>query len=296
MYAVNEIVSDKLKVKPLKAGEHREFVLLMAGFVDLSMNGGQPVTPSGYSLASEDQIQDPFDENHPIKSIFHVTSYRTIREPGKPLIYDPIFGNCRFDRTGRITVTHENNGLYAYLKLHNKNRDNKNRLPKYAAVFYEVDEARDELVLRRLFEYKIAAGNLLLQMEEEAITSVVKKVNASKSLGISLDINKDADYLRGKLQPVVDKHPALFIELSGDQRAFFKILIESAVKAEVLKFNDAEDVREWSWVRAVKEKGTKKLVKIDVGNKPIEGLIDFMLSTGKEAKEELLRRRSEYYQ
>lgn len=297
MTDINEILSPELRVRPLKQGEKKEFVLLRAGWVDPNFNGGQPISPAGHVLPGEDTIQDPHDDLHPVKTIQNIKSFRPVRKPGEPTIYDPVIEAIRFPRTGRIVLTHLNNGTYLFLMRHNKNRDNSNRLLTFKPVFYVVDEKRDAEISRALFRQRTLAGSLLLQLDSGDLVSVAKKLNKEKSIGVSINITKEPEYIREKLQPVTQSHPGLFIEFSDNIRAFLEVLIDSAIRKEVILFDADADVRTWFWIRSPKQKGPKKICQLEVGNMPIPGLIDFLLSPqGKSHYTELVNRRQEYYQ
>jgi hypothetical protein len=291
MWSVNDIVSKELQVQPLKTGETREFVLVRSGYIDPNINGGQPVSPAGHSLPGEDIIQDPYDIKHPIKSIFYITGFTPIKEPGKPIFHDPQFGRVRFGRTGRIVVTADNIGLYSFLKLHNKNRDNKNRLLKYKPVFFEVNPKRDLDTSRARFAFKSLAGSLLLQMSDEQMEVVAKKINADKSIGITVNSQQDPDYLRDKLSGISEKHPEAFIEATGDQRSIATVLVNKAKTSDLILFD--RETSTWNW--GDRPKKTQKIAKIAEGNNPDAGLVDFLVQEGTDVLKELSGRRSDFY-
>lgn len=295
---ITEVVSKELlakyKIEPLKEGEVREFVLCNAGVFDPSSN--RVVSPQGWITPGQTTIRDEFDKKNPVKLILNVVSHQPVRGENGVTYMNPIIDYLRFGPTGRKVCTWENQNEYFFLRLHNKNRDNKNRIKSADVRFYEVNEARDTKVLKGNFEYKTLAAMLLMESSIEECFKIAYEVNKKPSYGVTVDLNKGPDYIQTALQPIVENFAADFIRLHGDKRSNMRLLVDAAIEEGLILFNDHEDARDWFWKRTPGTKGAIKICKVDKGNKPVPALIDYLLTPeGGSHLAELKQRESEYY-
>lgn len=291
---INEVVSKELQIEPLKEGQIKEFMLVNAGVFDPSSN--RVVSPQGWGTPGQCMIKDPGDKKNPTKLILNVDGYEPVRGQNGITFMNPIVKYLRFDATGRKVCTHENNNEYFFLKLHNKNRDNKNRIKTAPVRFFEIDEARDSKILKSNFEYKTMAAVLLMESTPDEVFKVARLVNKKPAYGVTIDLNKEPDYMATALQPVVENFPADFIRLHGDKRSNLRLLVDAAIEEGIILFNEHEAERKWLWKRTPGTKGAVTICKVIEGNKPVPALIDF-LQTGEGGAHlaELKQRQSEYY-
>ncbi len=292
---LSEKTLEKYKIKPLQPGETKEFVLSNAGVWDPSSN--RIVSPQGWGTPGQCMVKDEFDKKNSVKLILNITGYTPVKGENGVTFMNPEVAYLRFGPTGRKVCTHENNNEYLFLKLHNKNRDNKNRMTSAEVRYYEVDEARDAKIQKGNFEYKTMAAVLLMDSSLEVCFKIAYAVNKKPAYGVTIDLNKGEDYIRTALQPVVEKFATDFIRMHGDARSNLRLMLDAAIAELIIVFNEHEESRDWSWQRALGAKGPKKICKVDVGNKPVEALIDFLLSVeGGNHLAELKQRVSEYYE
>lgn len=289
MTNINEVVSEPLRIKPLQEGETAVFRLVRAGVYDPATQ--RPATPQGHILPGQCNIRDPYDKNAPEKLILNITGYKPISRPGETTIFDPEFEAVRFDRSSEIVCTSEKNNTYFFLKLHNKNRDNKNRKPSAEVVFYEKNDEKELQLSNHSWKYEITASNLLINMTAEEASAIAKAINEDKTLGIAINPEGKEDRLRAELVTALKQNPRKFIQLSGDPRGTAEIMVDEAIDDGSIMFDDS-DKRQWFWKRAAFEKGAVNICKVEEGNKPVPALVDFLM--GKDGSKHLTELKSKY--
>lgn len=281
MRSINEVVSKKLQVIPLSNGEIKVFTLCRAGAYN--PNTKKPSIPQGHGLPGLAMIKDPYDNIVRDKLIMNITGFLPVSKPGEKTMFSPITERVLFDSTGSIIVTSEQQNLYAFLKLHPKNRDSPCRDSSKEAVFYEVNEVRDAKVAKNQFMHKILAGNVLNSLEYADLLKLSAKINTDATLGVKIDLNKEESVLLQKLAYVIEQNPTRFIELSENERANIYLKVEALTGEGHILFDEKK--RDYFWSE---EFGKAAICKIEKGNKPLDGLCDYLISVdGSKALTEL---------
>jgi hypothetical protein len=295
MNSINDILSDELKVQPLKEGERVEFRLVLFGQFNPSLNG--PAIPALRGLAGRCDINDPFDPKRPTKQILNIKSLLPISSPGRETVYDPQIESVHFESTGGKVCTHNENNLYMYLKRHNKNRDNPWRNRKKEVVFYEVNEQRELKKMNDLFEFKTLAGYELIKASDRDLAIMASKLNAVGRKGLRIDISKPPRDIRKSLQQLSQINPADILLTSTIDEVVARVMVETAIDQRWIIFNDFEGEECWKWLRVPGEKGPKKIVSVTDPLADRNGdLVTFLVSKeGSDHFAELKMRHAQYY-
>lgn len=305
MQTIPDLISKELRqlvgIKPLEEGETAEFRLVRAGVYDPTV--GKPVSPQGHILAPIDMIKDTWDkEMTGEKMIENITGYLPIRERGKATQYQTLTEHVRFGHTGSLLLTSDQNNLYYYLKLHNKNRDNLNRKVKgVPVVFYEVNESKELEIKNNLFDYKIYAGTLLLEITDDQLRKLVRRLNDYNKTRqrIEFDLRGDFKKLSTEIKAYADGNPVDVIMASDDRRSQLRIVVDVAADNRWILFD--ADGGQWVWSLAKAKNKTGKasvICKVEDGNNPNRALVDYMLSNkeqGTIVATELFARYQENY-
>ena len=91
--------------------------------------------------------------------------------------------------------------------------------------------------------------------------------------------------------------PQIFLQASDNNQAKLKMMIEEANRMRLIFFNDHPEQRNWKFKKAVGEKGKELIVQVEVGNDPVQALIDHLDNDqkGREHCVELKQRLEDYY-
>lgn len=265
--SINEIVSKPLRVEPLKQGQVAEFRLVGSGIV--SPQTGKPAVSQGYIRQGRCRILDKYDNVNPEKEIYHVISTKTYREHGKSFT-EPVIGSVIFGK-GPLILDYTQNNTYMYLKLDNKNRDNKNRRPGSETIYYEYHEEKEAMSAAHRFEYKIMAGNLLLDLDTAQVLVIAARINEEPKYGFKIDLNKKIADIKVSLQTFTETNARDFVIYSQNKRGLAQISVDRLLDESLIVFDEAK--KKWFW-----KQDKKLLAGIVKGNDPRKGLVDFLLS------------------
>jgi hypothetical protein len=298
MTSINEILSDELKVTPLREGERVEFRLVLFGQYSPILEG--PNAPAGRGLAARCDILDPFDKKNPVKQIMNIKSLRPIMTMGQQTGYEPLGEMIMFPASGGIICGHNDNNKYMYLKRHNKNRDNpwRNRLKE--AVFFEVNEQKEMKKANDLFEYKATAGYELVKASDSQIAVIASRFNDSIgkfNRNLRLDISKDNGSLRKSLQMLSVSNPAELLLAMDVDELVARVMADTAVDQRWMLFNDHSEKMCWEWLRKPGEAGGRKIVEVkDPADDAFKSLATFLTTKeGSTHFAELKVRHAQYY-
>ena len=272
------------------------FRLIRANSVDPTSN--RIVTPSAHILPGKDMIKDPYDKRQKNKLIRNIVGYNPVAaKPGQDPALDPIEDYFRFDSSGEVIVQPGDLDKWLFAKLHNKNRDNPNRNVLKPAVFYEVNEAKELTAANNSFMFRHLASSIVIDAGEDPdlLHEIGLKVRALYP-AYQVDVNVDAEKLIGSLVAIAESNPAHVILSVKEPNSLARLLAEEAVKRRTIFFDDHEEKLQWNWRRGTFDKGKKIIVKLEAGNTPIKGLVDFLTSKdGSEHFAELKKLGEEYY-
>jgi hypothetical protein len=274
---ISKELIDELGILPEIHADHPiEFRLIRAGKVDPS-SSKRTSTPQGYIYPGRALIFDPYSKRTIL--IRNVNGYKPILDPGKETIMDPIEEYIRFPASGSIYCTPEKYDQYVFMMLDNRHRDNPHAKPG-KAQYYMVDPKREVVKKNNSFSYKHLATGLVIDLEGQQIAEValkLKKVFPKKYPMI--DLNAPDDKLLATISGVADKDPIDIIVALKEPRSYHRVVADDAVDRKLIVFDDKQS--KWKFKKA--EKGKETIAKVESGNKPINALVDHLISEeGKE--------------
>lgn len=276
---------EHLSLKPLVGEEKVEFRLSRAGMVDPTSTRAVS-TPQFQGIAPLCDINDPYDKNGVSnKRIMNVVGYNSIRTPGQATIQDPVPGYVRFMESGSITCTSQDNDLYFFLKLHNKNGSNPNRRTRtldgrgIPVVFFEVDVKKEIKIKTNGFDYRVLAANLVYNADEDALFDIAIKLQRAYPKEYTFDVKSDIEVLKSTLQSVAESNALNFILAVKEPNSLMRVLVDDAVNRNLIFFDDNEEKLAWNWKRTPGEKGKRTIVKLEKGNNPVRALVDYLTTT-----------------
>lgn len=284
MKNINEVMHKDLFVPQLKEGEVKEFRLIRAGMIDVRT--GKPISPEGHTIPGIEMLRYKGEEVR----ILNITGAKPIVRPGQETIYDPEFEPVRFPSTGSIYCGVDDFNRMAFMLRSVYNRDNKFRgRSRYSPIYYEVDHQRDAQVKVDNFEYRRLAMNIVAEATEKEMFDIAFAMG--KEHNVVIDLNAKGAVLKGAIAQIAESHPAEFIMSSTDESAKMRLTVDKAIAETSIMFDPHPEKRIWTWRRAAGEKGPKNIVKIETGNDPVRGLVDFLgEKEGSEHKAEMLTR------
>lgn len=277
MTSINEILSDELKVTPLREGETAEFRLIMFGQYNPQLEG--PLSPALRSLAGRCDINDPFDKTRPTKQIANIDAVVPIVIPGQAQSYKIQVAPVIFPASGGIICNHQMNNLYMYLKRHNKNADNPYRNTRKEKVFFEVNEKKELELQNNLFEYKTIAGFQLVKATDQEIFLIAERFNKlteRHNRALRVDVTLSNDSIRKNLQNISQTNPAELILATDVEDYVARVMIDTAIDQRWIIFDSHPEKLRWEWMRKPLEKGAKIITKIDEGADPKKSLAAFL--------------------
>jgi len=290
---ISKKLAAEMGLKPIPEGQVVEFQLCVVGRIDPWQK--LPIIGPNYSLPAFADIVDPHDEEYRFKTIQHQTGNqpRVDRET-KRTVFDPVLSGVDFKK-GRIVLRPDQSETYFFLMLHPKNRDNPYKRRIVEDLFYKVDKKADTAKRVANFDYKVDAMSLLRVAEGQEIRAIAY---ALKEKGFSVDLNQDPLFMKDALISVAENQPEELIWASNDRRAQARIMIDQGMRLNWLMFDEHPDRRIWYWMNSGEDESNRQLIRVDVGNKPIEALIDFMTDAtdkgGSEHYAELNQRYRNY--
>jgi len=284
---------DELDLRPIQDGEVRIFRLINARKLDPNSTK-KTSTPQHVGIASQDKITDPYASHGPADIIIsNIVSYNPITRPGEKTVYDPVIANVNFPSTGEIPCTSQDNELYYYLKLNNKNSSNPHRKKSKRALYYEVDEAANVLKQTNQFDYRTMAANLLLDADDDKMVEYARKINrAGKDNPI--DLNLSEEKIKARLGDLIDNDAMRFIAGVKEDKSYARLVVDDARVRKKITFD--ETAFTWNWRKIGSEKARKPIIKLDSAKNSVKGLVDYLLTdAGKEARAELITLYEQHY-
>ncbi|MEJ7644288.1 MAG: hypothetical protein WKF87_06815 [Chryseolinea sp.] len=288
----------QLDLKPLQGDDRAEFRLTRAGMIDPTSTR-QVSTPQFQGIAPFCDINDPYDNDAGIKRIMNINGYNPIKgKTGDPVYMDPIAGYVRFMETGSILCTSQDNNLYFFLKLHNKNRDNINRRTKsqdgrgIPVLFYEVNVGKEMKLKTNQFDYQYLASKLIFEADEDALFDIAIKLQRAYPKKYTFDMKAEINALKSSLQTAATSDSLNFILAVKEATSLTRVLVDDTVTRRNIFFDDHSDKKEWCWKRTPGEKGKKRIIKLEEGNNPVAALVDFL--TTPEGSEDMVEIRQLY--
>lgn len=298
MQSINDILSDELKVTPLREGEQVEFRLILFGKYNPQLKG--PNAPALRGLAGRCDINDPFDKARPIKQIVNIESLQPVVLPGQQQSFNIVTAPIMFPASGGIICTHLDNNKYMYLKRHNKNIDNPYRNKRKEAVFFEVDEKKDLKKQNALFEYKALSGYELVKATDAQIAQIAlnfNKLSKNHNKSLQIDISQSTESILKNLQALSQTNPAELILSMEIDELVARVMVDMAVDQRWILFDSHPEKNRWIWMRTPGQKGAQNILEVDPAQTDINKALATFLTTEKGSIHfaELKMRHAQYY-
>ena len=281
MFKVNDVVSDRLKVAPLKDGEIAKYRLYAADKDDITRteesSGKKLKHQQVYSCKGNKKIYDPFTKTK--VEILNIDSFKTEKMPDGSLKQIPVTKRLNFPRTGEIILTDRDQEEYAFIERLNENGSNEFRDTTIKAWFYRVDVKKQTMLELEKDYLMVDALNWIRDADEIEIRTIFKALDADTKKTMSAD---DYEVLKKAIFNLAKINPILVLKSSTNQEAKMKVQIMEAEKYRVIAFSEGRANQPRSWVYIAKEPIT--ICDLEPGKHKVDGLLAFFMS-GKEGKE-----------
>jgi hypothetical protein len=274
---LNQVLSDKLRVKPLQPGETAKFELL--NYRKKEPGRDEPSCPESYDLAEKETIYDPFANDGYGKKlvISHIVSYMPTDIVGGQSYDKPVLEKVKFIR-GVVEVTSEEQDKYTYLMRSSKNITNPFRKKGSRAVFRQVNTKKEVYDAMQDADLTYEAEKLVREADWNEKRAIAVKLNQSPDakLHVSGNITTDTTNILLQLITLAKKYPKRVIMSSGDIGAKQRVYISDALSFQLLLWN--HEISTWSLyrpdIKAVNER-IVELTTVEAGTDKIEALMEY---------------------
>jgi hypothetical protein len=263
----NEVLSEGMKVPPLKEGEIKMFKLSNHGKIKVGKDSkGNPIyNQRSQVLVGETAVYDRYDKR--MKLIGNVVSSAKVEgKEGEETRFKLVTAPIYFPKNGVIMVNHEKNDLYAYLMRMNENGSNPFRDKRKRAIFEVVDEQKK--IKRQLVSDEIELEARILV--KDADTDMVKLI--AKGVG-SIDLDSSIETIKANLTSLAKKDPVSVIKASSDVGLKAIIAVNEGTDLLYIKFDDSPDQRKWYWMSDYSD-----IISVEVGDDPVKTLAEWLAS------------------
>lgn len=280
MINYNGIVSEAMRVKPLKEGQSALYKLCDCDTVDRSRvdeETGQPKQAQPrYSLYGAGiNIFDRFTGKRHI--LQNVTGIKYETMPDRTQREVPEITRVHFERNGTKSVNYTQEGTYIFMERHPRNRDNPFRDKTKKPIFYRVsnnkvvnaDNERFMIMADTMDHIKNADLAELKAIYEALDPTAKRSVNAN-----------NFDILKRDLYQMAQKDPIAIMRCSSNKEVKMKIQLMDAEFYNIITFleNSEEAGSNRAWIYA----DGKKICNIDIATNKVEGLIQFFENKKEE--------------
>lgn len=257
--AINDQLSNELKVPALKPGEKKIFRRLLAGKID-------PQTKEPYALADfwqsgKAMVYDRFTKESVL--LLNVVGSKPIKLPDGKTLMDPIVGMVKWDRTGDKLLTEENFEEYCFLMRSNQNISNPFRNQTHKASFFLVDTERDAKLEQADYDLEMEAAYHCRNCDELELKTIAKKLN----------IKTPPERLRMEILNRIKQGGGKYVMIAGTNKHVKKrIQISDAEKFNILIFDDLNG--KWFFADS-----NDLICEVTLDKDKVEGLIEFFDTT-----------------
>lgn len=283
-YSINKVVSENLRVKPLKEDQSATYKLCDSDLLDYSRvdeRTGKPHTSQPRrSMVGSVTILDPFTKKR-IK-IMNVTEIKHEELPGGVGLREiPVVARVLFPHTGTLTLGPEHQGTYEFLERHPHNRDNPFRDRNAKPKFYRVDAKKKAI---REMEDNFILTDAIVHVRGADLAEL-KAIYSKLDPTAQREINPSSfETLKGDLFNYAKAHPVDVMRASNNKAAKMRIQIMDAEFYQIITFFEDREQDEMPR-RWVFTEGDQEITTLDITQNKIEGLAEFFLSSpeGKKA-------------
>ncbi len=268
---VNDVLPDRMQVRPLKEGEKVIYRLVGAGRLDPKTK--TPIFAAGLSLKGKTMVKDK--KTGTMKLIMNVAGYRPIEMPDGTIRNEPIPGRVVFGKSNDITVTSNDPELYGFLERHNANESNPHRDTGRRALFFRVDTSK-------IAEKKILDEDLELEarlyVRDADLVDLKPIIKAFK-----ISENLSPEEMKYQLLQKAKRNPLGVINASAKKDLKHKVWVHDAFDNAIVSWDEEERIIAWNL-----DDNMNDILRVEVGQKPKETMVEFLSSTEGKSTERLL--------
>lgn len=270
----NKILSEKLRVKPLREGEKAVFKLYEMDKLEraVTIDGvptdpqtGNPVgVPSLYQLSGVRSILDKGDGRR--KQIKNVVGYQYKENPKTGLVEDmPVIGPLVFE-DGKAEFTIDNNDSYIFVMRMDENGSNPFRSTKHKPVFYRAD-ARKKLREETLaLDFKAEAFWIIRTADVDELNAIARQVEPSL-------LDSEPEVIKRSLVKIADKEPLEIIHNCNNKEIKMKLHIAEGLKFDFMEYNDVTRTYSWNLPNKYDD-----ILTVEVNKEPVDTLVEYLAS------------------
>lgn len=232
---LNDLLSDTLKVKPLRPGEVAKFELLNRYKKEPGRD--EPSCPDSWDLCEQEDIFDPganggLGGKIRIKNWFSDEPYTT--KEGKREMRE-VLKKITFTK-GVATITHEDPNAYIFMLRSKKNIDNPFRGNKTRAVFRLMNERRDSVDELQKLDLQWEAVKLIRESKGwDEVRAIQKKLNSSPDTRFHVNTPEgDLQALKLGMVKLAQAYPKQVINASENIEAKNRVYISDGVQFNIL--------------------------------------------------------------
>lgn len=282
MYSVNDVVSDRLKVTPLKDGEIAKYRLYKADQIDVTRteasSGKKLNHQQVYSFVGKKKIFDPFTKRK--VEIMNIESFKTQQLPDGQLKSIPVVGRLLFPRTGELILTSRDQEQYAFMERMNENGSNEFRDDTLGKpTFYRVDIKKQTMMELEKDYIMVDALVHVRDAGETEVQTIYKGLDAETKKTLNAD---NYEQLKKGLLKLSQENPILVLKASTNKVAKVKVQCMEASKWKIISFAEGGNGEERRWVFIGGDKPTE-ICTLEPGVHKIDGLVKFFIEN-KEGK------------
>lgn len=249
---VNTVLSEKMRVKPLKQGEKAVFKMLNA--FEKEPGREEPTRPESYLKSGLEMIFDPFANDgvgdHVL--IGNVIGFQAQREAGGGIktehgtpVMIPRTEKVEFIK-GFYTCSAEQNNTYAFLMRSKVCKDNPWRPRNVKARFELVSDKKQVLQGMQFADQQYKAEKLVRESAIMDLRALKAKLNSSSDA--TLHVKTDDSNIEGmmlELIHIAKRNPKSLIWASNDAASKMSVVVGECQNFQVLSFNNEKSPGTW---------------------------------------------------
>lgn len=285
----NQVLSETLKVAPLKGEEVATFILLSKTIKE--KNRDEPSGPKRYKISERQNVTDPYDKNgNTRKTIGNPIGMEQAMEGGRPKVDAqgmPVM-IMRYEKPefvdGIVEVRADENAKYEYFMRRKDNVSNPFRLimggKRVRAVFKLMDDKKEVQDLLQHKEIAWVAQKLVREAKLTDLKAIATKMNESPDPRLHIPSLNGGDSQAIKLDMIrmSENYPKFLIAASDDNKSKLKVQIYECISLGILVIDQGTFY--------LLGKDTKEIHKPAPDKEAVESLMEFFM--GDKGREKYL--------
>jgi len=254
--AINDLLSEELKIQPLKAGETKLFRRMLVGKLDGQT--GEPYQLSDFWQSGKTMILDPFSKKKVL--LLNEVGQRPVSMPDGTTRMEPIVEMVKWGEGGDMLVTEFDFEQMCYLIRSDNNASNVWRNKRRRPQYYEVDPAKESKAELADFDLTTDAAMYCRNAKMDELKAIAKNLN----------IKAADDGLRMAILNKVKAGYARDIMIASTNTTVKKrIQVTDAEKYGMIIYNDISG--EWYFSNNT----DKPICEISLDKDRVDGLLEF---------------------